>query len=688
MRSRRIVAGAFLSASLLIGCGETAQEAQPPVLTTALPTPATPGQSVTIYGRLPAQTHQAVLTSSVGKARFELSGQPVKDGLQVTLPADLMADVYTVTVPGIAGQSITLDVVPRLDQVQLEGNTVRIQGAGWGSTASNALIEVNGQRLVAQGNAQTLTAVLSAPSSTTGTASETYGVLNVRVLVAERASETKSFRKEAATVRGEVSWPASGQEVRTQAVKTRTAQPSTRLLWSGPQAAPAPGLAEKADLGVPGLHQATYRSVLEAQQAFAALAQAGARVEYDQVLQLQDLSRTLQPLGHLQAQEINARQWQWPLLGVTEAWTRTRGAGVTVALLDTGVAAEHPDLQGRLWPGRDFVDGDATPQDMNGHGTHVAGLIAANGVLKGAAPEAKLLPIRVIGPSGGSVSDLIRGLLWAANLNPEDPNPHPAQIINLSLGTAEYSDLLEQAVKQVTDTGILVVAATGNDGGLPYAPANIPGVLAVTSVNGPVTTYQPSYANRGPGTRLAAYGGDLNADQDGNSVRDGILSTDIDASGQPTYALRQGTSMATPEVSGIAALLLAQGTPVWAVKALLEGQATDLGVAGMDLNTGWGLANANTTASTPDVYVIALDAQARVITYVRPTNRTFTLQSLPPNTAVRLIAASDRNHNGVAGEAGELLSAPVDVTTPAGQVGTAQLKLNPSSGSAPITLPR
>jgi subtilisin family serine protease len=624
----------------------------------------------------------------MGKARFELSGQPVKDGLQVMLPANLVADMYTVTVPGIEKQSITLDVVPRLDQVQLEGNTVHVQGAGWGSAPTTALIEVNGQRLAAKGTSQTLTTVLSAPSTGTGTASDTYGVLNIRVLVGERASETKSLRKEAVTVRGEVRWPASGQEVRAQTLRTRIAQPSTRLLWSGPQAAPVLGLIEGADLGVLGLHQATYRSVLESQQAFEALERAGAQVEYDHVLQLQNLSRTFQSLGHLQAQDVDARQWQWPLLGVTEAWSRTRGAGVTVALLDTGVAAEHPDLQGRLWPGRDFVDDDASPQDLNGHGTHVAGLIAANGVLKGAAPEAKLLPVRVIGPSGGSVSDLIRGLLWAANLSPGDPNPHPAQVINLSLGTAEYSELLEQAIGQVLNAGILVVAATGNDGGLPYSPANIPGVLAVTSVSGAVTTYQPSYANRGPGTRLAAYGGDLNADQDGNSVRDGILSTDIDAAGHPTYALRQGTSMATPEVSGIAALLLAQGTPVWAVKALLEGQATDLGVTGMDLNTGWGLVNASATASTPDLYVVALDLQDRVITYVRPTNGAFTLQSLPPNTAVRLMAASDRNHNGVAGEAGELLSAPVDITTPTGQTGTAQLNLNPSSGSTPITLPR
>ncbi|THF68548.1 alkaline protease [Deinococcus sp. Arct2-2] len=391
----------------------------------------------------------------------------------------------------------------------------------------------------------------------------------------------------------------------------------------------------------------------------------------------------------LQPQALSPRQWFWPRLGIPEAWTRSQGAGITVAVIDTGVALTHPDLQANLWPGRDYVDGDKTPSDVGGHGTHVSGLIAANGLVSGAAPQAHLLPVRVIGPAGGTTSDLARGLIWAAGLDETDPNPHPAQVINLSLGTPEYSDVLTQAVKRVLDAGVIVVAANGNDGGLPYSPANIPGVIAVTSMGGPETLYQPSYANRGPGTRIAAYGGDLNADQDRDGEKDGILSTDLDGGGKPGYALRQGTSMAAPQVSGIAALLLSQGAPARTVKALLEGQATDLGVAGMDLNTGWGLVNALAVkADAPQTYAVALNTNNRVITYTRTLDNKFALHSLPPGQAVQVVAATDLDGDGIVGEAGELRSAAQPITvTPGGQA-TATLTLAPADGTGALTLPK
>nr|WP_304524151.1 S8 family serine peptidase [Deinococcus betulae] len=521
-------------------------------------------------------------------------------------------------------------------------------------------------------------------SSATGSnlATELYGVLTVRLLVGERASEPVTIRKEAVKVTGTVRRPGTQSlaGLGQPAPRVPSAPEPTAVLLVGPEArVPQTGLVSSR--AVLDRQVATYTTVQAATAALAQLRRQGIGAEYDQPVRVQD-DRRVEPLA------TTDRQWHWSRLGVTDAWSRTQGQGVTVAVVDTGVALSHPDLQANLLPGRDFVDDDRVPQDVSGHGTHVAGLIGANGQVQGAAPDAKLLPVRVIGPSGGTVSALVRGLLWAAGLEPDDPNPTPAQVINLSLGTPEYSDLLTQAVQKVLDAGVLVVAASGNDGGLPYAPANIPGVIAVTSVNGPVTTYQPGYANRGPGTRIAAYGGDLNADQDGNGERDGILSTDLDATGKPAYALRQGTSMASPQVAGIAALLLAQGTPRQTVKALLESSATDLGVPGLDLTTGWGLVNARATQQDPDTYVVALNEQGQVITYARTTNGQFTLQSLPPDQPVSFQAGTDQDADGVLGEAGELLSRPLTRATPKGQVGQADLTLEPATGQTPLTLPR
>ena len=680
--------GAVLLGTLLIGCGQdTATSSSEIVLTAVLPAPATPGQALTLYGRLPAAA-SSVLLSADGTSR-PLPATVIKDGLTFTLPDDLTAGVYDLSLPD-AAPHLTLDVLPRLDRVVISGQTLSLTGAGWGQDPGAALIEVNGQRLVASGDTHTLVTAINAAQGRPGeTSSELYGALNVRVLVGERASASQTVRKAAVSVTGDVRLPLAGTMLTAQTLPPlKTAAPSTDLLISADAVPPQDGLVSTRPLAALHLIQVRYATLAQAQQAYNAVKSQQLRVEYDAPIHEQDSARLGMTLMQIRALDTASRQWQWPLLGMPQAWTRTKGAGVTVAVVDTGVTLNHPDLKANLLPGRDFVDGDRVPQDVSGHGTHVSGLIAANGAVMGAAPLAHLLPVRVIGPDGGSVADLVRGLLWAANLDPQDPNPHPAQVINLSLGTPEYSAALEEAVSRVLDAGILVVAATGNDGGLPYAPANIPGVIAVTAVAGPVTTYQPSYANKGPGTRISAYGGDLNADQDKNGERDGILSTDLDANNQPGYALRQGTSMAAPQVSGVAALLLSAGAPPQTVKALLEGQASDLNVPGMDLNTGWGLVSALSSQSDPDLYVVALDVGGQVITYVRPTAGVFDLHSLPPGEAVNVLAASDRNHNGIVGEAGELISAPVNVITPAGQVGHAQLQLEPSSGEHALKLPR
>ncbi len=676
---------AFLLASLVLSActDSTPQPNLEPILTTILPAPATPGQMVTLYGRLLAKTNSVLFGTSTSTA-VTILGTPVKDGLSFELPKDTQAGSYEVTVPTIAGQKLTLEVLPRLDSIRFTGQTLVIQGAGWGSDPRNALAELNGQRLIVTGDQNTLSTTVNALSPSTGTVSDLYGVFNVRILVGERASETKTVKKEAVSISGHVNLPLTATAFKAQSVPGSAPLPSLKVLMPLDTVAPLQGLIRITALSSLRRLQAEYHSLEDAAAALNLLKQQHIAAEYDQAVQVSGSAQSFQPLGS----NLEASQWFWPLLGLTQAWTTSKGKGVVVAVIDTGVALTHPDLKANLLPGRDFVDDDLDPSDQNGHGTHVAGLIAARGQVTGAAPEASILPVRVIGPQGGTVSQLVQGMLWAAGLDAEHPNPNPAQVINLSLGTSEFSALLQEAVQKVLDAGIVVVAATGNDGGLPYSPANIPGVIAVTSIAGPLTTYQPSYSNRGPGTRLAAYGGDLNNDQDANAERDGILSTDLDANNQPGYALRQGTSMATPQISGIAALLLAQGTPARTVKALLEGQATDLGVAGMDLNTGWGLVNAQLTLADPELYVVALDAQQQVITYVRANQQNFTLNSLPPEQNIKILAGTDRNHNGILGEAGELLSAPLSLQTKTLNLNQVILQLKPSDGGQALTLPR
>lgn len=356
-----------------------------------------------------------------------------------------------------------------------------------------------------------------------------------------------------------------------------------------------------------------------------------------------------------------------------------------VAVVDTGVDLDHPDLAARLLPGHDFVDDDAQPDDLAGHGTHVAGLVAADGQALGTAPGARLLPVRVLeGEAGGSAFAVAQGVLWAAGLLSEPANANPAAVINLSLGSAAPSSVLESAVRQALDAGVLVVAAAGNSGGTLAYPAAYPGVVAVTAVAGPILTYQPWYASHGAGTWLSGYGGDETQDQDGDGVSDGVLSTDL-AGG---YRHRMGTSMASPQVAGLAALALAAGTPPGLLRDSLARSATDLGPLGRDGRYGWGLATARgARPSAPRAYVVALDGAAVVAWTLVAPDGTYRLDHLPVGRPLALVAASDEDGDGVLGEAGELVSAAVAALSRAGEaLSMDDLTLTVSDGSAAMTL--
>lgn len=211
------------------------------------------------------------------------------------------------------------------------------------------------------------------------------------------------------------------------------------------------------------------------------------------------------------------------------------GAGPIVAVVDTGVDLDHPDLAGRLVPGQSFVTGWETPDDDNGHGTHCAGTIAAmqdNGVgIAGMSAGARILPVKVLGRDGsGSVADVAAGITWAAD--------NGAKIISLSLGGGSRSSALDQAVAYATSKGALVIAAAGNtSSSRPNYPAASPGVLSVGATD--ARDARASFSNFGPTwVKVAAPGVDILS-----TVPGGL------------YDYSSGTSMSAPFVAGLAALM-------------------------------------------------------------------------------------------------------------------------------------
>jgi len=244
-----------------------------------------------------------------------------------------------------------------------------------------------------------------------------------------------------------------------------------------------------------------------------------------------------------------AEQWALPAIGAPEAWAAMPADApvITVAVIDSGICADHPDLAGRIQAGWDFVQSDDTPQDDFGHGCSVSGIIAANinnsvGIA-GVAPNASIMPLRVLNASGvGSYSDVAAAIVFAAD--------NGAQVINLSLGGSSPSATLEAAVNYAIAKGVIIVAAAGNNGteGALY-PAAYPDVIAVGSVDRDLQ--HSAFSNYGPLIDIWAPGRD-------------ILSTQRDG----TYALVTGTSFAAPYVAGAEAvgmpsgLTLAQGGAV------------------------------------------------------------------------------------------------------------------------------
>jgi thermitase len=254
----------------------------------------------------------------------------------------------------------------------------------------------------------------------------------------------------------------------------------------------------------------------------------------------------LDPLANLLWGLDNTGQsvWGWPGtpdadIDAPEAWERSRGAGVSVAVVDSGVDLAHPDLLARLLPGYDWVEGDAVPQDLHGHGTHVAGTVAAgeNGVgVVGVAPEAGVIPLRVLDASGsGWGSDVARAFDWAGDRG--------VRVVNASLGSDGITTAEQLAIRD--HPGTLYVIAAGNDGVdvdvTPHYPCSYPeaNVLCVGATDS--DDELASFSNYGAdGVDLFAPGTNIISTYPGDD-----------------YASMHGTSMATPHMAGAAALVAA-----------------------------------------------------------------------------------------------------------------------------------
>jgi type VII secretion-associated serine protease mycosin len=277
-------------------------------------------------------------------------------------------------------------------------------------------------------------------------------------------------------------------------------------------------------------------------------------------------------------QLTNQRNTGLDVIGVPAAWNvADTTSKVTVAVLDTGIDLDHPDLTPNRVAGRDTVAEDNTPNDVYGHGTMTAGIIGAatnNGRgIAGVAWNARIMPVKVLDDDGsGTDADIAQGIIWATD--------HGAKVINMSLGGLGTNTTLANAVRYAINRNVVVVASAGNDGStIPHYPAAYPGVIGVTA-----TDAQGRFAwfsDHGPTITLAAPG--IN-----------VRTTTLGAGAATSVGNGTGTSFSAPLVAGVAALVRERHTG-WKndrVAAELIRTARDAGPAGVDNAYGYGIVDA------------------------------------------------------------------------------------------------
>ena len=337
------------------------------------------------------------------------------------------------------------------------------------------------------------------------------------------------------------------------------------------------------------------RLVLVSPQAGETVDDAVARLSADSNVEFAEPNMTV----HLATTAPNdpyytgGQQTSLSQIGVPTAWDTTTGStSVIVAVLDTGVDATHPELAGRVVAGYDFINNDTNASDDHWHGTFVAGIIAANtnnGTgIAGVCWSCKIMPVKVLDSSGsGSMFQLEQGIDWAV--------AHGAKVINMSLGGAASDPGLQTSIDNAWNSGVVLVAAAGNhdpaqadSASNPYEvmyPAAANHVLAVSALATDGTT-KADFSNFGPQVGVAAPGTSIVS----LACNCGTI---LAAGSKGGYIGGSGTSFASPEVAGVAALMVAAGqTNNAAIVSTLESTATDIDAAGFDNNTGYGRINA------------------------------------------------------------------------------------------------
>lgn len=381
-----------------------------------------------------------------------------------------------------------------------------------------------------------------------------------------------------------------------------------------------------------GAHVMRFQRGMSTAQLSAVMQRLMANTDIEYV----EVDRLMQPMFTPNDSRYN-EQWHYYEaaggLNLPSAWDVSDGANAVVAVIDTGIRP-HADLAANLLPGYDMIQDSDIAQDGDGrdadasdpgdwapwgacgffspgsdsswHGTHVAGTIAAqtnNGIgVAGVAYAAQVVPVRVLGRCGGYTSDIAEGIIWAAggNVSGVPSNPNPAQVINLSLGgSGSCGATTQNAINTARALGATVVVAAGNanQDASSSTPANCDGVVTVAATNR--DGGRASYSNYGSVVDIAAPGG-----QTSSGIEAGILSTlDIGTQGPAGdgYAFYQGTSMATPHVAGVVALMYALD-PLLApsdVESVLKSTARSF--PGSCAGCGAGIVDASAAVAAVDV---------------------------------------------------------------------------------------